>query len=149
MRLLVSRRPWANPNPWANRDDSNVNLVVQAVLISRFPAKSPIAGRSLGDGNLNVIGGNPNFRLNPLEQQIDQPLLRLDRPTFDHAELDNRIPIGTARWHEEIGRIKVKKSMGAFVGGEGQRFDDTGMDRVGQAIANGQELSSKTVDFDL
>lgn len=125
MRRLVSRSQLVNQN------GLNVDLVVQAVLVSRLPTKPPIAGGGLGDRNFNVIGGNPNFRLNFLKQQIDQLFLRFNRAAFDHTEFNNRISIGATRWHEEIFRVKVKKPMGAFVSGERQRFDNTGMDRVG------------------
>jgi hypothetical protein len=61
------------------------------VLVSGLASEPPIAGWCLGDGNLNVVREYPNFRLDPLEKQIDQSLLRLYRSPLDHAELNNGV----------------------------------------------------------
>lgn len=119
------------------------------MLISGLASETPIAGRGLGDGNFNVVGEYANFRFDPLEEQIDQPLFGLDRSPLNHADLNDCVPIGAARWREKVLGIKVKKAMGALIGWKCQHLDDTGVDGIREATANRLELRSESVDFDL
>jgi hypothetical protein len=49
------------------QDRSNIDLVVQGMFVSRLASESPIAGWCLGDGNLNVVREDANFRFDSLE----------------------------------------------------------------------------------
>ena len=81
---------------WGLSPSSDIDLVIQSMLVSGLASESPVASGCFRDRNLNVVRENANVGLDTLKEQLDESLLRLGGSTFNHADLNNGILITPA-----------------------------------------------------
>ena len=127
----------------------DIDFVIQGHFVAVHAAESPIAGRTFNNANFDVLVSNADFFLNAVEQQADQLFLSSRFPTRDHADLDDRVGIGSAAGREQVVFFQRKESVRPLVLRKLQRFHDTFMNHIGQLPLDGIEMVFNAVDFDL
>src|SRR5690606_26326548 len=123
------------------------HLVVQRKFVATLAANAPARGRRLEDRDLDILGGNANLPLDALEEQADQPSLRLLRATREHADLDDGVSIRPVGRVDEVLGIQREKALELLRLRQSQRLHEAAVDAVRELLAVGSEDIPMTVDL--
>ena len=81
---------------------------------------------------------DPHLFFDPIEEQSNKLLARLDRAPFDHRDFDNGVSLGTPLRVQHVVSFHRKESVRPLVARKLERFHDALMYHFGQPLPNGQ-----------